>query len=558
LNGTPTEGGDFTFTVEATDAGSYTGSREYDMTVTAGSLDLTVPNVYITQATQTLDFDVPLVTDRNGYLRAFVVANEANSETPDVRVRIYDAGDALLQTYTIPAPGASVGTSIDDGTLESSWNQLIPGSLLQPGYSLLVDVDPINTIPEASEANNTWPLSGTAQTMDVRDLQLLNMTLVPVDGPDGMGNVNAGNAATFMDYTRRMHPIPDYDTQVRAPMSSSTVLQSNGTGWDVVLNEVTAQRTADGSNRYYYGVVDVSYTSGVAGIGWIGYPVAIGWDYLPGGSWIMAHEIGHNFDRLHAPCGGPANPDPDYPHAGGIIGAYGYDLWSSTLLDNTTYKDVMSYCSPQWISDYTYKEVLDFRESSPIGRPGQPEGAEEPCLLVWGLRRNGEIFLEPSFMITTRPSFPTPGPFRVEGVDASGERRWLQDFDFMIPTHMSDPTAAGFGFAVPMWTNVLDQTQIVRVVRNGEVLTRRESAQASPGLGFRQTPVAAQLTQVAGGVDIEWDASRAPVVLVRDLERDECIGFARGGYTHLSTSAARLELLFSDGVHTRVQRWPEQ
>jgi hypothetical protein len=558
LSGTPTEAGDFTFTIRATDALSFTGSREYDVTVTAGSLDLTVPVMYITQATQTQAFDVPLVADRNGLLRAFVIANEANGATPDVRVRIYDAGDGLVQTYTIPAPGASVGTTITEGILSSTWNQLIPGSLLQPGYSVLVDVDPANLIPEVNESNNAWPPSGTAYDMDVRDLLPLNMTLVPVDGPDGMGDVDAGNAASFLDYTCRMHPMPDYDAAVRAPMSSSTTLNANGTGWDVVLNEVTALRTADGSNRYYFGAVAVSYTSGVAGMGWLGYPVAIGWDYLPSGSLVMAHEIGHNFDRLHTPCNGEGNVDPNYPYPGGIIGAYGYDLWSSTLLSSTTYKDLMSYCSPQWISDYTYKGVLDFRESSPIGLAGQWEAAEEPCLLVWGLRRNGEIVLEPSFSITTRPSLPDPGPFRVEGVNASGARLWSESFDLMLPTHMTDPTAAGFCFAIPMSAALLDQTQILRIVENGQELARRESIAASPGLGFRQTPVAAQVTRVAGGVDFEWDASRAPVVLLRDVDRNECVGFGRDGHARFLTSAQRLELLFSNGIHTQVQTWPEE
>jgi hypothetical protein len=108
-----------------------------------------------------------------------------------------------------------------------------------------------------------------------------------------------------------------------------------------------------------------------------------------------------------------------------------------------------------------------------------------------------------------------------------------------------------------MSTDLLDRTQSLRVVENGVELARRESAEALPGSGFRQAPVAARLTRVSSGVDFEWDVSRAPVVLIRDLERNECIGFARGGHTRLSTSAGRLELLFSDGVHTRVQRWPD-
>jgi hypothetical protein len=59
-------------------------------------------------------------------------------------------------------------------------------------------------------------------------------------------------------------------------------------------------------------------------------------------------------------------------------------------------------------------------------------------------------------------------------------------------------------------------------------------------------------------VNLVWDSTRAPVVMVRDIEADECIGFARNGEMRVSTSSRRLELLFSDGVHTRVESWPKE
>jgi hypothetical protein len=562
LSGTPSEAGTFTFTIQATDAMSFTGSRAFSVTMTAGGLDLTVFTVYITQATQTQAFDVPLVKDRNGYLRAFVIAGEANSATPQVRVRVFDGGNNLVQTYTLSAPGASVPTSIDESNLSNSWNQLVPGSLIQPGYSLAVDVDPDNLIGEASETNNAWPSSGSPRALDVRDLPVLNMTLVPVTTTSGTGDVDAAKAPLFMDYTRRLQPIPDYNAEVRAVMNSAATLSADGSGWDTVLDEVTAQRLADGSSRHYFGVVHVTYGSGVAGFGWIGYPVAIGWDYLPSGSWGTAHEIGHNWDYDHTACTGSEDgPDPHYPYVGGIIGAYGYDLWTSALKDKTTCKDVMSYCSPRWISDYTYKKILNFREDSPTGLREEARGkaAKEPCLLIWGLRRNGVMLMEPSFHIATRPSIPTSGPYRVEGLDASGQRLWSQDFDLMRTTHPTDPTSAGFCFAVPMSVELLDRFHALRIVKNGQELVRLESTGPRPIQAYRQTPTEISIARFGDeAVNLTWDSSRAPVVMVRDLERDECIGFARNGSTRLSTSSRRLQLLFSDGIHTRVQTWPQE
>jgi hypothetical protein len=522
-------------------------------------LDLSVSFVYITQSTQTPAFNVPLVKDRNGFLRAFVLANGANSTTPPVRVRIYDSGHALRQTYTISSPGASVPTSINEGSISSSWNVAVPGTLIQPGYYLLVDVDPDNLVSEANEANNTWPPSGSAQALDVRDLQVLNMTLAPVASPSGTGGVNGGNAASYMDYTRRLHPIPDYTVQVRAAINSAVTLSADGTGWDTMLSEVTAQRAVDGSSRYYFGVLHVTYSSGVAGIGWIGQPVAIGWDYLPSASWVLAHEIGHNFGFGHTGCSGEADPDPGYPYPGGAIGVYGYDLWASSLKDKSAYKDVMSYCNPQWISDYTYKEILSFRQGSPIGLrgPARAELPKEPCLLVWGLRSRGELTLEPSFLVSTRPSLPTPGPYRVEGLDTAGSVVWSQSFGLTPTTLPNDATSAGFCFAAPMPADLLDRVAVLRVVESGREIARRSPAEPASGPGFRRTPAGMSLNSAGpDAVDLAWDSSSAPVVMIRDLEQDACIGFARGGSMRLATPSRHLELLFSDGVHTRTQQWP--
>jgi hypothetical protein len=282
---------------------------------------------------------------------------------------------------------------------------------------------------------------------------------------------------------------------------------------------------------------------------------------MPSGSWTLAHEIGHNWNYGHTRCAGSeGGPDPGYPYPNGTIGAYGYDLWASTLKDKTAYKDLMSYCNPQWISDYTYKKILTFRAGSPIGLLKEPQGEapKEPCLLVWGLRRDSELLLEPSFLISTRPSPPAQGPYRVEGLDALGRVLWSQSFDLLQTTHPYDPTSAGFCFAVPLPAETVDRIAALRIVESGEELVRRESAEPQMLQGFRQTPTEVSLISHGDGTaDLAWDSARAPVVMVRDLERDECIGFARNGHMRLSTSSQRLELLFSDGVHTRVQRWPE-
>ncbi|MGH7696367.1 MAG: hypothetical protein ACRENH_15385, partial [Gemmatimonadaceae bacterium] len=269
----------------------------------SGPLNLTIDNVYVTQAVQTYVGDVPLVAGRDGLVRVFVKANTVNTAQPQVRVRLYN-GSTLLSTLTLSAPTSSVPTSPDDATLTSAWYGTISGSLIQPNLRILADVDPGNAITEASESDNTWPGSGTAATMFVKTVSTFSVRLVPIkQSNDNTGNVTASNAATFLNDVRRMYPVNVIDADVRATYTTSAgILQANDNNgaWSTLLSEINALRAADGSSRYYYGIVKTTYSSGIAGLGYLGAPAAIGWDYLPSGSDVLAHELGHNFGRLHS------------------------------------------------------------------------------------------------------------------------------------------------------------------------------------------------------------------------------------------------------------------
>lgn len=70
----------------------------------------------------------------------------------------------------------------------------------------------------------------------------------------------------------------------------------------------------------------------------------------------LIHEIGHTHRLLHTPCDGEDDPDPAYPYAGGTIGVEGYDFRTGTFIPADT-ADLMAYCFPRWISDYSYTKL---------------------------------------------------------------------------------------------------------------------------------------------------------------------------------------------------------
>ncbi|MFO0677369.1 MAG: M66 family metalloprotease [Polyangiaceae bacterium] len=72
----------------------------------------------------------------------------------------------------------------------------------------------------------------------------------------------------------------------------------------------------------------------------------------------MVHEVGHAHGRPHAPCG-VSDTDPSFPYSGGTIGVWGYDFRSKALVSPNTGKDFMSYCTPEWVSDYTFGKLFE-------------------------------------------------------------------------------------------------------------------------------------------------------------------------------------------------------
>ena len=553
--------------ITITTGATTTASLAYAPGNSGGGFNITVENVYLTQATQRPDGTVTLVANRDALLRVFVTASTANTARPDVRVRIYD-GMTQLQSIIITAPEQSVRTTSAEGVLTSTWNTQVPGANVRPTMRVLVDVDPNASLAETDRSDNSWPRNGSPQAISVATVPAFNVRFVPVTVGGFTGSVTEANKENFLTSTRRYMPIKDVVSDVRAPFTSSAAaLQSTdgNSAWLQVLSELNALRASDGapSTMHYYGVVKVSYTSGVAGYGYVPGRAAVGWDYLPSGDGVAVHEWGHNFSRPHTPCS--VAGDDNYPYAGGVIGVFGWNSTTNALVAPTA-TDVMGYCSNQWISDWTWSKVLEYRQTSGIQSSAMraSSSANDEGLLVWGRVINGRVLLEPSFRVRA-PATPTParGSHRVELLDANGASL----LDMAVTADRVDHESAHEErqFAVVIrWTAALEQSLArVRVsdVRMPLAAATRASVSVSASTAAAPTvtpalpdPVATISAVDATGTRIRWNTQAYPMAMVRDAATGAVMGFVRNSGDAVTTNGRAVEVVYSDGVRSVVRR----
>lgn len=549
-------------------AGGISGEAEFE--VARPTLRLEVAGVHVNQSVQDMAASVPLIAGRAGWARVFLSANQDNGVAPPVRVRAYH-GASQVGAWLLSPEAAGVPLEPDEGSWDSSVNLFLPGDLVQPRLVLEVEVDPDGVIGTAQQADSVWHVP------EVRRAAPHVFTFVPIYRPTVgyYGRVWEGNAHEFLDATMRMFPLSDFDMEIREPYTTAVVLEEDGT-WGQMLGELSAVRIAEvGTSRLYYGVLNRTGSgSTTAGIAYRPGYTALGWDPLPAASRTAAHEWGHNWNRRHAPCGGPAGIDPNYPYPDAHIGVWGLDLIETDfvhavvpqLISPTTY-DLMSYCNPKWVSDYTYVGVMDRRESvfggglessrihgtaafhaSGAQPSPSPGGTRSPGLLVWGRIHADTIVVEPAFHLEAYPALPErAGPYRLEGFDRDGRSMFAYDFQ---GKELSDGNLdeRHFAFFVPLGEDSHQRLEKIRVSGAGLEGVRRRAEVARPAISAQ--PALQRLAP--GTMQVDWQPQAEPAVMVRNPETGNILSIARGGQVALPDAPERLELILSDGVRSRT------
>lgn len=355
---------------------------------------------------------LPLIAEKSSIFRAYVQLEPGFVARPlqgVLDLKVGNATHSLVSQLTL-----SQSSRADE--LATTFSFAIEPSDLTAASSYRVRVLEADTTPLVR-----FPESGYLP-LGAQAMQPLEIVLVPFV----VGGFSPLSGAAELDALKArlvaLFPLTDVELSVAEPVDLDYVVNADGDGWDAALNQIYALRDAAAppQNVFYFGMMapSTSYDaycpngcilgySNVADPDDVDSRGAIGVTVFPDGSgtgeaWdTVAHELGHALGRDHAPCGVElADTDPSWPddmlHRNASLGVYGYDFAKSRLLRPRSYRDVMSYCSPLWISDYTYQGIFE--------RLAHIQGQ--------GFRALG---------------FEAPEPYRLARIGRHGDSSWLGD-----------------------------------------------------------------------------------------------------------------------------------
>ncbi len=340
---------------------------------------------------------------------------------------------------------------------------LDPG-VVQPGLELVIHV--LDTLPEYLGVPKRIPESGRLK-VDVRQTPTFDLTAIPfpwTSDPDSSIIAVVDSMEDHPDHSHLLHstrtllPIGDMEVVAHRPVWSTN---NNPV---MLLLKTKAIRLMEGGDGYYMGTM--TRTSGaIRGLAFIGAKSSFA---VPDES-VMAHGFGHNLSLLHAPCGGGAySADPDYPHEGGVIGAWG---WNSRGLVAPATLDLMGYCSPKWISDYHFTKAMNYRTAQAMAPKASPPLARS--LLLWGgSREDGIPFLKPAFVLDAPPALAEKeGGYRIVGRDGEGGELFSLRFAMSVA---AEGRGSGFAFTLPLRAGWEDRLSSITLVGPGGSATLDE------------------------------------------------------------------------------------
>ncbi len=432
-----------------------------------------------------------LVTERDGLIRLHVTAAQSPVLLPKFQLGLQLNGNNQLLDTAAPKklPVSKVHRSLTD-----AYQAVIPASWMKPGLQ-------INVLQDGQQVRSFTPQFAPARPLAIR--------IVPFQ----LGN----QVATLPDVelvknaVRTYWPFSQIDVRSRAPYQ----LKAGGTKSSayVMLPELADLRNIEGEGVYYYGYFKPEMGDNCCGgLGYIGAPVAVGYDSDDGE--ILAHELGHNFGRLHVGCGNPSGPDPAYPYPATTMGSVGLDLALNGWMSPEDHKDLMSYCGPKHVSDYSVAAVQDFvQKNPPAAFPVTQQAAVQAqtasgALYLAGTLQGSTVQVRTLVPLSRAPRSEAPSGYSIRVLNEQGS--WFEfNLQLLQLDHPTNQAARHFSVELPQMN-----IQRFEIWQNGVLVTTQDNSAAltsSAGQQQQQQQLSQsqfQLDESANQLCVSWPAAK--------------------------------------------------
>ncbi len=344
--------------VRATDTASQTGEASITFGYTpAGVGDIWITGIEVTQAIQTLDNRIPLISYKPTAVRVYVRSTEdARGPWTGVMARMIVNGHSYTPALVDPRAGITASPMGSDrySTTDSFVFLLNSSDTSQGSRNLQVSIYTPSGRPESNTANNARTLPVTFNPplyLSIYGVTYGNLN--PTLGPAPWSDFEAHRS-----FTRTVFPVTNFYIQQLPGNPSPTFDNSMGTAY-IYAREVWATRmlaSLPAGSRIYLLQPEGNSATGMAShSGWMNGQNNGG----EGAGWVMAQEVGHSFGLWwHVPGNDAADPNYDYPYSEGNIGLQtGFDTRSLQAMPRGM-RDIMSYFHPDWVSPFTYCALL--------------------------------------------------------------------------------------------------------------------------------------------------------------------------------------------------------
>ncbi|MDP9382060.1 MAG: Ig-like domain-containing protein, partial [Chloroflexota bacterium] len=409
---TPGVNGKFEYTVQGKlplDVVTATATNGAGSTSEFSGADLWLTGLEVTQAIQDLDNSVVLVAGKRTFVRAHV---ETNKFVSSITARLSaELPDGSRLGAPIPPNNQTGGIDLlpspsNREDLEGSFYFELPKSWIVAGQTKFhVEINPV--IPPAVAPSGPQETDYTNNSMDspvltFQSTKPFKLTLVRVMyKKDGKWAAYPPRGPVLADI-KNMLPVGSVqvtEQDIEVPFVDLSDVHDS-LRWPLVNEVIAFLRdlglvTAD-EDALIYGMASETNGGGSA----FSAPGNIASGGPDGGTAV--HEIAHLLGRQHVyvdpdlpGCLGTAVKIPfiqPYPYPDGIIGGpdgdrqrfVGFEVENyvskaPTVL-GSNYRDIMSYCLPQWISDFTYtalRDQIQTRFSSATGTQGAQQAGSQ-------------------------------------------------------------------------------------------------------------------------------------------------------------------------------------